>query len=205
MISDIFLKMANQQPLSAAEKSELHSFIDRTSKVETAVSSWIGSPHSPESPYIRSLHASEGIFDFVPTEGIICVRSASVSLPDDTETTITFDSGTSSAFFTRTGGSIFIPHTLNLIAVVGKAEFEDNPDGRRAVHINRYTEAGVEQSGDTLISISASQDNATTLTWAVVLYIPENSETNGFQMTVIQTSGGALTMNYMTAGLFVVR
>lgn len=204
-IADIFLKMAEQQVLTPSEKIELQQFVDMTYKAEGAVNSWISSPNSPESPYIRSLKGLEAFFEFIPTEALFAVKSDDVSIPDDTETTINFSSGTTSTYFNRINGTIYIPHSSNLIAVVGKAQFEDNSTGRRAVHVNRYTEAGAFQVGDTLISLSASNTDPTTVSWAAVLYLPENSATHSLQFTVVQTSGGNLLMQYMSIGVFVVR
>lgn len=205
MISEIFLKIADNKTLSQTERVELQNFVDRTAKTEAAVSGWISPPYSPESPYIRSLRGTEAFFDFIPTEGIICVKSGGVSIPDDTQTTISFNSGSLSAYFQRTSGTIYIPHTSNLIACIGKAQFEFNTTGRRAVHVNRYTEEGTFQTGDTLVNLSAAVEDPTTVSWAATLYIPEVSGTHSFQMTVVQTSGGALSMEYMSASFFVVR
>lgn len=205
MVSDIFAKMADQVPLTPSEKTELQSFIDRTSRAESAVSSWISSPYSPESPYIRTLNGTEAFFDFVPTEGIICLRIEDTSINNNTETTISFSSGTRSSYFQRNSGTILVPHTSNIIGVIGKVEFEENAVGRRAIHVNRYTEAGTLQTGDTLASLSASVEDPTTLPFCMPIYLGENSGTHSFQISVIQTSGGALNMNYISVGIFVLR
>lgn len=171
-------------------------------RVRNVVGGWIGADGQPNTRHIR---ARFGYFDVPPIDGAYFVRSAAQSINDSTETVLAFGSSVDSEFFKFDGTTIRLGassgHTLGIF---GNVQWATNSTGRRAIHLNIYNINDTLLAGTTLHSFSA-QSVDTTFPFSGSYYLPDVYAAHHAKVTVIQTSGGALNMNYCDTNFFLVR
>lgn len=196
--------------LSDPRLDEITRLFNELSDRESIYSLWLG---EGQNPYFKGIiRAREGYFEFTPLELMSAMRSSSdQSVSNNTETVVSLNTAkiglSSSGLFYRDGTKIrFSPLAKSrVIGIIGKIQWETNGTGRRGVHVNYYNEAGSLLYGETMHSMPPTGVDSDTLPFAKIFPLGQDGETEYFQFTVIQTSGGALNLEHFDAGIFLLK
>lgn len=200
--------------LSAARVEEITRIFNEFGAREEKYKSWL--EFSDTNPHIKKLFAFDSDFEISPIEGQVFERTpaAVLSVPNNTETPISYTRNTPSTSLTwdagdaLTTGKVSIHESdvsVKVIGIIGMVEWANNGAGRRAVTTNLYDENDVFVAGVTLSSTPPTGVDVDTLHYCGYVHLPGTLGAAYLKMNVFQNSGGALNMNFFRVFFFAGR
>jgi len=167
-------------------------------------SGWIGADGSLSVPFMRAENAEFGI---MPGGYLSLSMSGTQSIPNNTLTTVIFDSWGKSPYFEWDATNYKLIYKFNTeahsLAMMGIATFAANTAGLRDVAAIGYNDADAVIDTTYLIRITPGESTSATIPFA----FPYNlgSSYKKLRLCVTQTSGGALDLTCFRLGLWVVK
>ena len=202
-LDDLMDKLARGRTLNAIEISKLRDEMRALEDVKILAKGWATAGSA--NPSFFSMSARTGKFDVTPLDFIRIQRTSAQSIPDNTETVLQIVADKSDTFVAV--GSAIQCHVSSsrIICVVGTIQWAAAAGGRRAAHINLYDASDALLYGSTLHSRLPTNILADTIPFAATFFVKDVEGAESIKLTCLQSSGGALNMNYFSAGLFLVR
>jgi hypothetical protein len=204
LFDELLMRLARGEKLSETDLGELRLAALDIDRMRNIVGGWIGSDGQPN---VKAIRAERGRFEITPVEHIHVERISAQSIPNNTETPITF-TGVSigSEIFQGLSTQInFVANSSRVVGVMGTIQWAAASAGRRAIHANFYDSGGVQLYGTTLHSRLPTNIGSDTIPFSTTLPLLDFEGTEVIKLTCLQTSGGALDVEYFQAGLFLVR
>jgi hypothetical protein len=204
--SRLLEKLGRGQRLSEAEIFELRLHAQAIEETKSAVKGWL--KPGTTNPVFQTMSAGEGHFSYSPVDGMFLTRSVAQTIPDDTITTVEFDSTTPNTnilLSSGVDGRLQVARSHELIAAIGAVHWEANGTGLRSVHLDLYDQDDVGITGYVLHNMQPSGSFADILPFSGGVYIPGVDNIKYLRLTVRQTSGGDLDLNDCRLFLFALR
>jgi hypothetical protein len=202
----IFDKMANNIPLSETEKRNLERFAIQSDKSNSVIDFWL--QNGSTSPNFGEIRATTGLFDVAPLDALSMQFESSLSVPHNTETSIPWETTTIGTRILSLDEDnpdrIKVHYEGRTLGVIGSTEWANNGAGRRAIHLNAYNKDDTLLYGYTLHSMKPTGVDIDTLPFASFIKINKVKKVSYFKITVIQTSGGSLSLGFARIGFFTV-
>lgn len=206
-----FLKEIRDPDLSASRVEEIVRQFNDFGAREEKYKSWLDFADS--NPRFKNVYAFDSDFEISPIEGQLYERTpaAVLSVPNNTETAVSFTRYTPDTSLTWDGGDALTTGKVSIhefdvsvkvIGIIGGVEWANNASGRRAVTVNLYDDADVFLAGVTLASIPPTGVDVDTLPYCGLIHLPTTLGVAYLKMNVFQNSGGALNMNFFRVFFF---
>ena len=159
-------------------------------------------------PTFQTLRARHGDFEVAPIDAIIAERSLAQSIPNNTITDISFQARTpnTKTFSTVPGDDtrVNLLQARGALGVFGTVQWATNGVGRRGVHLDIYDQFNTKLSGATLHSLLPTGIASDTIPYAGYFITASAPKGAYLRFSVVQTSGGALNMEFFRGGLFAL-
>lgn len=151
-----------------------------------------------------------------PLEAVSAYTSDIVSIPNNTETPVTFDvffpdsgySNTKQIHFNGANIEFVVPQLPKILiaSVYALGNWASNASGRRALSMKAYNNSGVEVGGGTtLYSFKPSGIAGVPDVYPGVSWILPSETVSYYQLSAYQNSGGALDLEYAEMTIFYMQ
>lgn len=205
-LDQILSRLENGAALAPADFHVIRAAIADLSKLHATLKA-LTPVGSRRALNVTEITADFGHFRKIPIYGAQYIRvGSSQSIPNDTETPITFTNteDTNSYFraqIDRTKIDLKANTPERKIGIMGVVNFASNGTGRRAAHLNAYDIGDTQVFGATLFSQLPTGLTTDVFAFAAPFY-PIGA--HHLKFTVLQTSGGSLGVPYVSLELFVL-
>lgn len=202
VVGEILRKLAEGAALTPEEKVFLSGWGNASQQTNAIVSGWGG-----ENPSFSSMYAETAEFGTLPMSYCRVTRSTDYSINNDTLTNIPFTSSQNGKYIkldtTNTDRIyVYIPQRARAIAMVGSVRFASNATGRRSAGYEAFDAGDVSLGGRTFFSQLPTGIAADT--YALSEAAQFTAGTAYIKFNALQTSGGALNVEFYRVGLYFV-
>jgi len=211
-LPDVFLKVADNKPLSPQERDFLRRM---GTELQLRVSDVGGMSKAITT---SALYAQDTYLDRLPNGYMVMDKNSATTVSTSTQTEITgYDNftpttgdevSTSNQYFDldTTNGRIYVKKANRQIGFYAFVSWSANATGYRSARVVQYNKDGTEITSSSLFRLSATPTN--NFVMSATIYIPWSSPRDvGDYATLVlfQTSGGALDLAQCAFGAFVIR
>lgn len=210
-LADVWAKIANNAALTPQELD----FLKRSATNLQLRANDVGEMRNTIST--TTVHAQDAYFDRLPNGYIVMDKSATTSVADSTQTTISnyqtyspmsgAQVSTSNEYFDidTTNGRIYVKKANRQIGLYSHVQWNASAAGYRSARFYQYDKGGTEITYSSVYRLPAPPTNNFIMSTTIFIpWVSPRDVGDYVTMVLFQTSGAALDLNACAFGAFVI-